>query len=180
MRKLQFILFFVLLSTLAIPAQTIYQTGFETGFDGWKSTMTLYRVGLTYGIHPVGSYMWDNSTAFSVLTRKLNLKSGRTYHFAFKYNNSLTGSLDTTFIGKDTILNRSSQVLGGTSKIHLTSSHAGISDANWHVVTFSVTPTANGGYWHLNCYDNSSEMLVDSLVVTGDTSSVVTRMRVRR
>src|ERR1035437_9937330 len=168
MMKILKILFALALFHSCVNAQTIYYTGFETGFDGWKS-ISGSRVGVTYGINPVGSYMWDNSIAFSVLTRKLNLKAGRTYHFAFKYNNSVSGYNDTTFIAEDTSLNHSSKVLSGTSKIQLPTDHvAGFSNLNWHTVTFNITPTENGGYWHLNCSDNYSEILVDSMTVTGD------------
>jgi hypothetical protein len=184
MKRLLTILLTVISLRSCVFAQvtTIYQTGFETGFDGWKSTMTSYRVGVTYGIHPVGSYMWDNSIALSVLTRKLNLKKGITYSFSFKYNNSLTGGHDTTFIVVDTSLTYPTAApLAGTTKIGLPTAHTGIGDNNWQVVNFSVTPTANGGYWQIDTYHNYSEVMIDSMTVTGDiTVNFSRRLRVRK
>ena len=163
-----------------VYCQTIYSTGFETSLDGWKFLSGHgTRVGVTYSIHPVGSYMLDVNTTFMPLVRKLNLKAGRTYHFAFKYNNSVSGGHDTTYISNDSLLTNSSPLLG-TSKIALPTNKPGMADQNWHVVSFNVTPTANGGYWRIDSYYNYSEILIDSLVVQGDTTSGLKRLRLRK
>jgi hypothetical protein len=179
MRKLFYIL---ILIPIFVQGQTIYQTGFETGIDGWKFLVGHgSRVGVTYGIHPVGSYMLDVNQTFMPNVHKLNLKAGRTYHFSFKYNNSLTGGQDTTYISQDSILNVSN-ALSGTTKIGLPTSHTGIGDINWHIINFNATPTANGGYWRIDSYYNYSEILIDSLTVTGDTTtaSPLKRLKLRK
>ena len=180
MIKLIKILFLIVALHSLMYGQTIYSTGFETGLDGWKFLSGHgTRVGVTYSIHPVGSYMLDVNTTFMPLVRKLNLKAGRTYHFAFKYNNSVSGGHDTTYISNDSLLTNSSPLLG-TSKIALPTNKPGMADQNWHVVSFNVTPTANGGYCRIDSYYNYSEILIDSLVVQGDTTSGLKRLRLRK
>jgi hypothetical protein len=174
--KLKLLLICLLIIPNIILAQ-IYYTGFETGFDGFKpngsaGAYKAIRVGVLYGIHPVGSWMIDVNQAYLFNVNKLNMKAGRTYNFSFKYNNSYSGGYDTTFIARDT-LQTNSIVLGGTTKIGLPTNKPGTSDQNWHIVNFSVTPTENGGYWHVNNWRNYSEIQIDSMTVIGDTSNYV-------
>lgn len=175
MRKILIILF--LLASVCSAQPIIYQGTFETTKDGWTNQgLSGNRVGITYTITPVGSYMLDIIGDIGTINciTPLNLKAGRPYTISFKYNKVSDDDGADTFRVAKSYPNRAK--LSGTTDYILASNPKGMSDANWRTITYTTTPTENGGYLLYSASSFYNEVMIDSIIVRGDTSSTVIRL----